>query len=115
MTLIFVYNANSGLLNAVFDATHKLVSPQTYNCQLCNLTHNAIREKKLWKRYQKQQDAKFLFYHKDEFKRLYPKIKVKYPAVLKLDHTQMNLLLSEEALKSINSTEDLIKHLNTIL
>jgi len=40
--LIFVYNADSGLLNAMKDWAHKIVSPETYPCSLCALTYNNL-------------------------------------------------------------------------
>ena len=44
MKLIFVYNAGSGKLNALFDMAHKIVSPTTYECSLCALTHDAFQD-----------------------------------------------------------------------
>ena len=38
--LVVVYNAKSGGLNAVLDYVHKMVSPKTYNCNLCKLTYD---------------------------------------------------------------------------
>ena len=35
--LVVVYNAKSGGLNAVLDYVHKMVSPETYDCNLCKL------------------------------------------------------------------------------
>jgi hypothetical protein len=43
MKLLFVYNADSGLAAALFDSAHKLLSPQTYACNLCALTHGLAR------------------------------------------------------------------------
>lgn len=41
-TLIFVYNAKSGLISAFGDMVHKIVSPATYPCSLCALTYGAV-------------------------------------------------------------------------
>ncbi|WP_232221892.1 hypothetical protein [Methanococcoides burtonii] len=38
-TLIFVYNADSGLINEMKDYVHKIVSPSTYECNLCAITY----------------------------------------------------------------------------
>ncbi|NJM95354.1 MAG: GTPase, partial [Acaryochloridaceae cyanobacterium CSU_5_19] len=40
--LIFVYNANSGGINTALDIAHKLLSPSTYRCNLCRLTHDTF-------------------------------------------------------------------------
>ncbi len=45
MDLIFVYNADSGKLNVLFDVGHKIVSPGTYKCDLCTLTHGTFTER----------------------------------------------------------------------
>ena len=44
--LIFVYNAKSGTLNAAIDYFHKIVSPETYDCNLCILTYDNFGKKK---------------------------------------------------------------------
>ena len=49
--LVFVYNADSGLFNAVSDAAHKIFSPRTYQCNLCALTHSAIGMRREWKQF----------------------------------------------------------------
>lgn len=46
--IVFVYNANSDLASATIDWVHKLVSPNTYQCDLCALTHGHFGERKQW-------------------------------------------------------------------
>ncbi len=43
--LIFVYNANSDLFSTVTDFAHKILSPSTYQCQLCALTYGNFSKK----------------------------------------------------------------------
>ena len=38
MKLIFVYNADSGLVNTLMNIGYKAISPQTYESKLCDLT-----------------------------------------------------------------------------
>jgi len=33
--IIFVYNTDDGLFNALMDTAHKIFSPATYECSLC--------------------------------------------------------------------------------
>ena len=47
-TLLFVYNAKSGLLHGAMDFVHKIVSPSTYACSLCGLTYGNLGMKKVW-------------------------------------------------------------------
>ena len=65
MKLLFVYNANSGTLNSLFDLGHKLFSPKTYKCNLCALTFNTFTENTLWKTLREQSAIKMEFYHID--------------------------------------------------
>ena len=47
MELIFIYNAQKGRLNSLIDYIHKTVSPGTYSCNLCAITHN-FKKKLKW-------------------------------------------------------------------
>ena len=66
MKLIFVYNANSGLLNTLRDIGHKTISPQTYQCNLCDLTHGLLKERKQWREFKETATVEMEFLHKDE-------------------------------------------------
>ena len=37
--LIFIYNAKSGFINELVDIPHKIISPETYDCNLCAITY----------------------------------------------------------------------------
>ena len=41
--LLFVYNADGGVVERTLDYLHKLTSPATYSCSLCALTYGALR------------------------------------------------------------------------
>lgn len=111
MKLLFIYNANSGKLNALFDAGHKLISPKTYNCSLCALTHDAFKENTVWKKFRSKSDLDMEFYHKDEFEKIFPNVKLIYPTVLKLEDRQFSTVLSPDVLKEISDVEMLIEKL----
>lgn len=111
MKLIFVYNANSGKANAFLDGVHKIISPSSYNCNLCAITHNTFSEKKLWKAFRKEHDAQIRFFHKDEFLRTYRSKwlpKFDFPTVLADENDTLTLLISSEELNELLSAEDLI-------
>jgi len=44
--LIFVYNAESGTMNSAIDFAHKMLSPETYECNLCRITYGNFAMKK---------------------------------------------------------------------
>lgn len=49
--LVFVYNATSGAINSSLDSAHKIISPGTYDCKLCNLTYGVFKENEEWSRF----------------------------------------------------------------
>jgi S-adenosylmethionine:diacylglycerol 3-amino-3-carboxypropyl transferase len=73
--LLFVYNADSGLLNMLIHWTHKIVSPSTYNCQLCALTYSNSGMRKEWHTFITSLPLDTDFFHRDEFIKQYPNLK----------------------------------------
>ena len=115
MILIFVYNAHSGKLNALWDVGHKLFSPTTYPCSLCALTYDRFSEHKIWKNFRKESRLTMEFYHKDEFEEKFPNVKLIYPSVLKLQGNQLTTVLTNDVLNEILDVEALIKKLKSSL
>ncbi|GAC1368521.1 MAG: hypothetical protein NVS3B25_12480 [Hymenobacter sp.] len=71
--LIFVYNADSGLLPGLKEMFHKILSPATYPCALCAVTFGATAMRPEWKEFVKSLAVPVNFWHRDEFVRAYPK------------------------------------------
>lgn len=115
MKLIFVYNANSGKLNALFDAGHKLFNPSTYPCSLCALTYDTFSENSIWKTFREESFFDMEFYHKDEFESVFPNVTITYPAVLKLENNLLTTVLNNQVLNEVPHVESLIKKLKTNL
>ncbi|UOQ71111.1 hypothetical protein [Hymenobacter cellulosilyticus] len=69
--LVFVYNADTGLVNSVLDLAHKLISPTTYPCSLCAITHGT-RMRPEWKEFIAGLSLQSEFLHRDEFLARYP-------------------------------------------
>ena len=115
MKLIFIYNANSGKLNAMFDAGHKLLSPSTYKCSLCVLTYDTFTENETWKVFRKESDLIMEFYHKDEFESTFPNVKMIYPAILKLEGNQLTMVLNNDILNELSDVDALIEKLKSSL
>ncbi len=116
--LIFVYNADSGLKNTLMDSAHKILSPKTYHCKLCDLTYGPFKEKKLWKKFRKQSDIEMKFLHADEFEHLYKsKFRPAFslPVVLLENHYNLDLLISSKAFDEIKDCRTLIKKLENVL
>lgn len=110
--LLFVYNAKSDILNSAFDFAHKIVSPKTYNCNLCKLTHGNFGEKKEWNEFRESSLHELEFLHIDEFENNHKR--EHYPAVFEVIKEEIKVFLSKEKLNEINSTEELISVLNNL-
>ncbi|WP_439151893.1 GTPase [Winogradskyella sp.] len=115
MKLIFVYNANSGKINALFDAGYKLFNASTYPCSLCALTYDTFTENTTWKAFRKSIDTDMEFLHKDEFEAKNPNVKVDYPTVLKQKDKIISIVLNNEKLNTIKTVNELIEIIKTSL
>ncbi|MGB5980832.1 MAG: GTPase [Nonlabens sp.] len=126
--LIFVYNANSGKLNAWLDSAHKIVSPKTYQCRLCDLTYDIFKENEDWARFRESvitsnPNLLLEFLHIDEFEKKYwskwlPKYE--YPIILEKSEEEqdyndgfgtnsgLDVFMSNQEIKQIESTSQFI-------
>jgi len=64
--LVFVYNADSGLLNAAKDIWHRVASPSTYPCALCKRTYGTTGMDRRWRQFVESLDVPVEFLHRDE-------------------------------------------------
>ena len=106
-TLVFVYNAESGLFNAVTDMAHKVFSPRTYPCNLCALTYSTFRMRANWKRFLETLDRPLEFLHADELNSRYAVSNVPLPAVFKKEGERLELLLGADEINACATLEDL--------
>ncbi|MEW7290921.1 GTPase [Aquimarina sp. 2304DJ70-9] len=111
-TLTFVYNAKSDYWNKQLDGIHKIISPSTYSCDLCSLTHGNFSEKKIWKDFKQNSGLEIEFMYKNEFEDAYPNIKeFDFPMILQKDKNTIEVLFDSKKIASLESTEELIKKL----
>ncbi|MEL6973972.1 MAG: GTPase [Bacteroidota bacterium] len=110
--LIFVYNADSGKKNAVLDSLHKVFSPATYDCNLCDITYGVVGENKTWKRFRKESQNPMEFLHRDEFQKTYAskfRYKFDFPIVLVEGEHGLEVLISAKELNSLQTPQALIQ------
>jgi len=69
MELILVYNADSSFFNIIKDGLHKIISPSTYQCNLCTFTYGTARMKEELKAFIDKLKIPAEFLHRDEFVR----------------------------------------------
>ena len=113
MKLIFVYNADSGLLSSMFDLGHKILNPETYECNLCSLTYGNFIENKKWKEFRKNLQVEMEFLHRDEFEKKY-EIQIEYPAILSF-YDKAEVKISQEQLNRYKTLDELISVINKII
>ena len=105
--LIFIYNAKKGKLNALLDSGHKLMSPKTYSCNLCQLTHGAIGPKREWSEFIDRLKVDVVFLHKDQ--RIHDlKMEFKLPAIVIEKNGLIFPVLKAEELSAISTLEELL-------
>lgn len=102
--LVIVYNADDGWASALMDAVHKLVSPETYECSLCMISHGAMSMRRPWRAYLDSLSLEKRFYHRQDFARAY--LADTFPVVAGLDLPAI-LLESDSALHCLLSSQEL--------
>lgn len=105
--LVFVYNADSGLFSTVTDIAHKILSPATYSCNLCALTHGHFKVREEWVRFLQSLDASCEFLHRDEFLARHPENDVQLPAIFRSIDGRPELLISSDQLNECDSLDAL--------
>jgi hypothetical protein len=106
-TIVFVYNADSGLGNAALDTLHKIFSPSTYECRLCEVSHGLFGMKKAWGETLASLKAPTRFLHRDEFAAAYPGQEAALPAILVDDGGTLLSLIPAAEFAGITSLEAL--------
>jgi len=111
--LVFVYNADRGLFNMMADISHKVLSPSTYPCNLCALTHGAFSMRKEWRDFLAKIKPPLTFLHRDEFRKEF-KLEDDLPAIYIKDLRTDNLrpFVDAPTLKAITGLEDLKQMIN---
>ena len=108
-SLLFVYNANSGLFNSLTDYVHKIVSPETYSCNLCKITYGNFGKKKKWSNFINNLNEDVSFTYRELFIKDYPEmISAKLPAVFKVIGHEINIILSEIEINKCTNIDELI-------
>jgi len=107
-SLVFVYNADSGLVNLIKDIGHKLLSPKTYPCSLCDLTYSALGERRSWVRIRKSIPVPQEYLHIDEFEKKYGCVEaVEYPVIFTLSTGKLTQAVTKQQLDACQSLTEL--------
>lgn len=113
--LLFIYNANSGIANALIDVGEKYLKPAQYDCQLRKVSYGPFGQKHDWKKFIEELPYKVVFLHKDEFQELYPSYTFKPPNLLYKSGNSLRTLLQSNDFDKISSFDDLIEATNNVI
>lgn len=105
-TLLFVYNADSGFLNAIKDGLEKITDPKGYGCRLCGLTYGVATMKKSWRSFLKTLPLQSKFLHRDEFVEKYGE-HTPLPATFIEESGELALIISSEEYNELTTLEQL--------
>lgn len=115
MQLIFVYNADSGVFNTLTDIAHKLLSPKTYQCNLCSLTHGYFQERDEWTTFLKDLDAELTFLHRDEYIKQYAQHDGDFPAIFIKEDSGLKLWMDSAVINNVKSTDELMAMIRALI
>ena len=106
--LVFVYNADRGFFNMMADISHKVLSPSTYPCNLCGLTHGAFSMRKEWRDFLAKIKPPLTFLHRDEFRKEF-KLEDDLPAIYIKDlrTEELRPFIAAATLKTLTGLENL--------
>jgi hypothetical protein len=108
-----VYNAKSGIRNAVVDHLHKWLRPDSYDCSLCELTHDFFGQRQQWKAFIKETGSNHInSLHKDEFEQKHS-TRFDYPVVL--GGSPPKVYIDRVRLNEMKSIDELVVAMTAIL
>jgi hypothetical protein len=107
MKLVFVYNAESGAINAVKDFFHKTFRPTTYPCRLCAVTYGSFTMKNEWRTFVSQLEIPVEFLHIDEFREKYSISNPEFPSAFVEQDGQLEYFITADEMNLLNSLDEL--------
>ena len=109
--LIFIYNAKSGIVNEFLDLAHKIISPSTYNCNLCAISYGNFTMKKKWSDYISSLPVRSTFTYKDKVSE-YGYDNIKLPSIIFQDKSKSKVIISSEEINKLKKIDQLINILS---
>lgn len=105
--LVFVYNADSGVFNALADLAHKMLSPRTYACNLCRLTYSPAGMRREWREFLQSLGLEIEFLHRDELRSTQGLEDLELPAVLRRRGQTLSPWIAAAELEACSSLGEL--------
>ena len=109
-TPCYVYSKSS-LVNEFLDFAHKIVSPSTYNCNLCVLSYGNFSMKKKWSDFISSLPVKSTFTYKDKVSE-YGYDNIKLPSIIFQHKSKSKVIVSSEEINKLKIIDQLINILS---
>ena len=109
--LIFIYNAKSGIVNEFLDFAHKIISPSTYNCNLCAISYGNFTMKKKWSDYISSLPVRSIFTYKDKVSE-YGYNNIELPSIIFRNGSRSKVIISSEEINKLKKIDQLINILS---
>lgn len=114
--LVLVYNAEPGIVAALFDTVHKYASPATYRCRLCAVSYGPVAMHRRWRDYLRKLPMPVEFYHRPDFCAAFPAVAHwSLPLIALADAETIVPLLDARALDAVADLDDLVAQLGARL
>jgi len=104
--LIFVYNADNGILRKIKDFWHKALNPSTYPCNLCLLTYGAFSMNKEWSEFIGSLDTKVSFTYRNRFRKRHD-MDVTFPSAFVKREGNVQLIITSDEMNKVKTLEEL--------
>ena len=108
--IIFVYKAKSDLLSKSIDWFHKLASPQTYACELCQLTHHQFGAKQKFRDWAFQAPFEIEFQYEDQW--ISQNTRQTLPLIAFQHKDQIDVILLADEIEQCITLDELIANIN---
>lgn len=95
------------MANSVFGYFHKVFSPSTYPCQLCEITYHNFGKRKEWNAFLEKTEHNFKFAYINEFEKQYSE-RPAYPIVYEIKDGKLKTLLRKEQIEKFDTLKDFI-------
>jgi hypothetical protein len=107
--LHFVYNVDATPLALALDFLHRLRSPETYPCRLCDVTYGRFVKKSAWRRWVDRLPIAAQFHVRNVFRRRFPEqAREAFPAVYLEEPTgSLRRLIETRELDAVSTLEEL--------
>ncbi len=106
--IVFVYKAESGLVNKLKDAVHKTFSPSTYPCILCDVTYSPVHMRAQWRKFVEKLPYNVEFSYTDLIEKAHPEASFDYPCACLRQDGQLSLWLTADQINACDTIDELI-------